>query len=108
MKLFYLVAGLSAIYGVEAATESTITCSACQPPSSTNDIVTRSAVATPSCSGASFTIIPNKTGAGSSAIEPTGSGTATPTAVVPVAAGSRNVAGIAGVLVIAAVAPYLM
>ncbi|KAM0444328.1 hypothetical protein ACHAPV_010325 [Trichoderma viride] len=108
MKFSYIVAGLSALYGVEAATESTITCSSCTPPSSTNDIVTRSAVPTPSCSGASFTIIPNKSGAGSSAVEPTGSGTAAPTATVPVGAGNRNVAGLAGVFVIAAVAPYLM
>ncbi|KAM0517307.1 hypothetical protein ACHAPE_004837 [Trichoderma viride] len=108
MKLSYIVAGLSACYAVEAATESTITCSSCPPPSSTNDIVTRSAVATPSCSGPSFTIIPDKSGTGSSAVEPTGSGTATPTTGLPVAAGNRNVAGIAGVVIIAAVAPYLM
>ncbi|KAL7916989.1 hypothetical protein ACQKWADRAFT_325012 [Trichoderma austrokoningii] len=108
MKFSYIVAGLSAFYGVEGATESTITCSACPPPSSTNDVVTRSAVATPSCSGASFTIIPNKSGTGSNAVEPTGSGTATSTSGLPVAAGNRNVAGIAGVLAIAAVAPYLM
>ncbi|KAK1249597.1 hypothetical protein MKX08_009600 [Trichoderma sp. CBMAI-0020] len=108
MKLSYIVAGLSALYGVEAATESTITCSACPPPSSMNDIVTRSAIATPSCSGASFTIISNKSGPGSSAVEPTSSRTPTPTTGLPVAAGNRHVAGIAGVLVIAVVAPYLM
>ncbi|KAL7902866.1 hypothetical protein HDV64DRAFT_237455, partial [Trichoderma sp. TUCIM 5745] len=107
MKIFYIVACLSALHGVKAATESTITCSACQPPSSTNDIVTRSAVATPSCSGPSFTIIPDKSGTGSSAVQSTGSGTATPTANLPVGAGNRNVAGIAGVFVLAAVASSL-
>lgn len=71
--------------------------------------MTRSAVATPSCSGASFTIIPNKPGTSSGAIAPTGDGTNTPTGVVPVAAGNKNFAtGIAGVLVVAAVVPYLI
>lgn len=99
----------TALYGVEAATESTITCSACPSPSSTNDIVTRSAVTTPSCSGASFTIIHNEPRTSSGTVGPTGTSTVIPTSVVPVAAGNRNVpAGMAGALVVAAVAPYLM
>ncbi|KAL7800723.1 hypothetical protein V8C43DRAFT_302739 [Trichoderma afarasin] len=79
MKFSYIVAGLSALYGAEAATESTITCSACPPPSSMNDIVTRSAVTTPSCSGASFTIISSQPGTSSTAVAPTGTSTATGT-----------------------------
>ncbi|KAK4060764.1 uncharacterized protein Triagg1_10607 [Trichoderma aggressivum f. europaeum] len=57
-----------------------------------NDIVTRSAVTTPSCSGASFTIISSQSGMSSSAVTPTGTSTATVTGIVPVSAGNRNVA----------------
>ncbi|KAL6689656.1 hypothetical protein J3F84DRAFT_278163 [Trichoderma pleuroticola] len=110
MKLFYIVAGLSTLYGAEAATESTITCSACPPPSSVNDIVTRSAATiTPSCSAASFTIISSQPGMSSSAIAPTGTSTATVTGIVPVSVGNRNIAaGITGVLAVAAVTSYFI
>ncbi|KAL6788026.1 hypothetical protein J3E68DRAFT_444694 [Trichoderma sp. SZMC 28012] len=109
MKFSYIVVGLSALYGAEAATESTITCSACPPPSSMNDIVTRSAATTPSCSGASFTIISSQPGTSSTAVAPTGTSTAIGTGTVPVSGGNRNIAaGMAGVLAIAAVASYLI
>ncbi|KAL6805074.1 hypothetical protein GGI42DRAFT_308724 [Trichoderma sp. SZMC 28013] len=109
MKVFYIVAGLSAFCVTEAATESTITCSACPPPSSMNEVITRSAVTTSSCSGASFTIISSQSGMSSSAVAPTGTSTATVTGIVPVSAGNRNIAvGMAGILTIAAVASYLV
>ncbi|KAK2595357.1 hypothetical protein QQS21_006957 [Conoideocrella luteorostrata] len=62
MKSFLVIAALSAVFGVEAAgNNTTIACPNCPPPSSTNDIVTRSPIPTTSCDAPKLTVIPDMT-----------------------------------------------
>ena len=107
---FVLTRRLVAICAVEATSMSTITCSACPPATTANDMVTRSDEPTTPCTAPSLTVIPNpgaSTDIGTGGM-PTSTGAPVVPTEVPIAAGSRMAGSVGAAIALGAAAVYMM